>query len=294
MNKLAEYIMAYSQRGACTCGRCEDALDNPEQKQPDGHVADMIFFKVSAKDGPSADELKRLIQEHVGEFCQCDLFDGKEHSYLQVGGFVGDQGLALQLMGLGTVLGMWTLLTPRSILGKDIPDDMANGMAGAGFVSVMSKPKQTSRPERTGITLTRERVIQEIKAGRKAAAFDGRDFMRLAVFFPASDLDTFGCAMKEGMKPEDKQVLDLTRENVIEVLSEDLSFAFEKALHKRGLSANAMYGVIITWLWVLDDPLQDFPEYAHYGLPLFRAVALKYGLPNPIGEDAGNEDKYAA
>jgi hypothetical protein len=28
-------------------------------------------------------------------------------------------------------------------------------------------------------------------------------------------------------------------------------------------------------------------------LPLYKAVALKYGFPNPIGDDAGTEEKYS-
>jgi len=29
-----------------------------------------------------------------------------------------------------------------------------------------------------------------------------------------------------------------------------------------------------------------------YGLPLFKATAIKYGFPNPIGDDSGSERKY--
>lgn len=33
-------------------------------------------------------------------------------------------------------------------------------------------------------------------------------------------------------------------------------------------------------------------DYAFYGLPLFKATAVKYGWDNPIGEDSGRERKY--
>lgn len=33
-------------------------------------------------------------------------------------------------------------------------------------------------------------------------------------------------------------------------------------------------------------------DYAFYGLPLFKATAVKYGWDNPIGEDSGREKKY--
>jgi len=38
----------------------------------------------------------------------------------------------------------------------------------------------------------------------------------------------------------------------------------------------------------------DESEYAQYGLPLFKATAVKYGFSNWIGDDTGSEDKYAA
>lgn len=297
MSTLSEYIMAHSQRGACTCGRCADAPTNPEQKQPKGHVADLIFFKVSAKDGADADELRRLISEHEGEYGPCDLFDGNEHGYIEIGGFVGDQGLAMQLMGLGTVLGLFDLLTPRTVMGADVPDSLAQMMAQSGMVGIMAKKKVAPKeppPPRTGITKTRDRILEEIKAGRKSQCMDSRDYLRLGMFFPAEDLPTLGFELKPDADLAAKKTLELNRENILTQLGEDLSFAFEKAIGKRGLSAGFMYEVVKMWMWVLDDDLQDFEEYEQYGLPFLKAVALKFGFPNPIGEDDGNEDKYAA
>lgn len=136
--KLHEYILANCERGACQCGKCADAPEHPEQHQPTGHTADLVFFNVRAKDGASAETLRALVKEHRGDFCDCDLFDGNEHSYLEVGGWIGDQGVALMLMGLGSLLGLWKLLTPRTVLGASIPDDLAKQMAGAGYVSVQA------------------------------------------------------------------------------------------------------------------------------------------------------------
>lgn len=139
---------------------------------------------------------------------------------------------------------------------------------------------------------TREQILEAIKGGKESQALDGRDFLRLTNYFPSSDWEVFGIGLKEGKEPP--PVREFTEENILENLESDLEFAFEKALDKRGLSASAMNGVITMWLWVLDDPLQDFEEYAEYGLPLLKAVAVKYGFENPIGEDAGNEETYAA
>lgn len=45
---------------------------------------------------------------------------------------------------------------------------------------------------------------------------------------------------------------------------------------------------------ILEEGLEDWDEddYRFYGLPLFKATAVKYGWDNPIGEDSGRERKY--
>jgi hypothetical protein len=85
-----------------------------------------------------------------------------------------------------------------------------------------------------------------------------------------------------------------TRENILEQLKSDVDFGFQKALDQRGISSSLMHSVVKMWNWILEEGLEDFEEYAQYGLPLFRATALKYGFDNPIGEDTGAEDKYGS
>lgn len=138
---------------------------------------------------------------------------------------------------------------------------------------------------------TREQIISATKSGKKTQCLDGRDFSRLCSYFPVGVWNLLGFRFTGNTKevPEPK---DLTRENVLKDLKSDLNFAFEKALNKRGISSSLMYEVIKMWLWVLDDELAEFNEYAMYGLPLYKAVALKYGFENPIGDDSGSENKY--
>lgn len=129
----------YAERGACRCGKCADAPPNPDQQQPKGHTADMMFFEVSAKNGADPEKLRELVKgNHGGVFGSVDMFDGQEHSYLEVGGWIGDQGLALMLMGLGTVLGLWKLLTPKTLLGNTLPKELQMQMAGQGYVSIQA------------------------------------------------------------------------------------------------------------------------------------------------------------
>lgn len=85
---------------------------------------------------------------------------------------------------------------------------------------------------------------------------------------------------------------EFTKKNIIRQLEEDVAFGFEKALDQKGISSGMMYDVVKGWLTILEDPLKDFDNYPKYGLPLFKAVAVKYGFDNPIGNDTGSESKY--
>ena len=118
---------------------------------------------------------------------------------------------------------------------------------------------------------------------------DNRDLHRLAYFIPTEDLGKIGLGLQDGQTHTPN---DFTRENVVAQLKDDVAFGFEKALNQRGISAGLMYEVVKMWMWILEDDLADFDDYAMYGLPLFKAVALKYGFDNPIGNDTGGEDKY--
>ena len=134
-NGLIEYINEHTTRGPCTCGRCIDAPHNPREQQPIGHTSDVVFFKVSLKNKPDLLVFKKLIKNHNSEFCDIDLFDHKEHNYLEIGAWVGDQGVALTLMGMGELLGVWKLLTPVSL---GMSGEFAEKMAGAGMISIRS------------------------------------------------------------------------------------------------------------------------------------------------------------
>jgi hypothetical protein len=141
---------------------------------------------------------------------------------------------------------------------------------------------------------TQQDVLNIIQlTGKKSECVDGRDFSRLVEFFPASDWNILGFELIDGATaPEPKA---WTVRNIIEQLKADVAFGFENALNKRGISAASMHATVKMWLWVLNDELELQADelYPQYGLPFFKAVAVKYGFPNPIGDDEGIEHKYA-
>ena len=140
--------------------------------------------------------------------------------------------------------------------------------------------------------LTQAQVMEAVTGGRKSECLDGRDYLRLTAFFPVSDWAALGFRLDPGA--ENPEPRPWTEQGIKEQLATDLDFAFEKALGRRGISAGFMHSVIRMWMWILEDDLQNMHDYAQYGLPLLKAVADKYELPNEIGDDAGDEHCYSA
>lgn len=140
---------------------------------------------------------------------------------------------------------------------------------------------------------TLEQIIELKKNSQDT--LDGRDLHRLLSFCTEAQVGELGLTLKEEYVGKHEPTEEWTEEVVKGRLATDLDFAFEKALDQRGLSAGMMYSVIKMWCWVLDVPEGDWSDenYAQYGLPLFKAAALRFDLPNPIEGDAGDEPEYS-
>lgn len=148
------------------------------------------------------------------------------------------------------------------------------------------------------------RTLDEILSNYKSNCLDGRDLNRLCKFIPwdvVKNYSDFLNNVADEYRNEEKWMAEVyqapyTRENILTQLSLDVEFGFEKALNRRGISAGLMFDVVRMWNWVLneDEELANWPSerYAMYGLPLFKATAVKYGFPNMIGDDEGNESWY--
>ena len=148
------------------------------------------------------------------------------------------------------------------------------------------------------------RTLDEILTNYKSNCLDGRDTYRLWKFIPwdvAKNYPVFLENIKEEYRNEEKWMAEVyempyTRENVLEHLRSDVAFGFQKALDRRGISAGLMFEVVKMWNWVLneDEELANWSDdnYAMYGLPLFKATSVKYGFPNEIGDDNGDESWY--
>lgn len=119
--------------------------------------------------------------------------------------------------------------------------------------------------------------------------FDDRSNVCLAQFLLVDQLRQIEISLR---RPEFHVAKEWTRENILDQLRSDVDFGFEKALGQRSFEARSTAAVVQFWNWVLDEGLADFGEYTLYGLPIFKATAVKYGFDNPIGDDTGSETKY--
>lgn len=76
--------------------------------------------------------LERAVDQKVGEFSDIDrerFLAGP--SYIELGSWLGDQGDAISLIGLGAIFGFWDVASP-AIVG--IQGDQAQQMMGMGFL----------------------------------------------------------------------------------------------------------------------------------------------------------------
>lgn len=132
------------------------------------------------------------------------------------------------------------------------------------------------------------KTLEQIKQSYASKTIDGRDITRLGKFVPADQLADFGLKLT---KDGEHEPLPFTRENVLEQLRKDVEFGFDKALGRRGISASLMFEVVMMWNWILEEGLEDWDpdQYSMYGLPLFKATAIKYGFPDEIEGHEGTE-----
>lgn len=136
------------------------------------------------------------------------------------------------------------------------------------------------------------KTLEQVRDSYKSETIDGRDLYRLAFFIPKEQLADFGLELGEGVEHE---AIPYTRENILNQLEKDVEFGFNKALNKRGISASLMFDVVKMWNWILEEGLEDWSSenYAMYGLPLFKATAVKYGFRDHIPDQLGNESCFA-
>lgn len=105
---------------------------NDDTALPQGAVeVDCVLTKVFVH-VENAKKVKSDLCEFLKTYPQPDRLS-KGPSFIEVGGEIGDQGMALRLFSLGDVLNLWNLITPKTF---DMHGDQARDAAGGGFVMI--------------------------------------------------------------------------------------------------------------------------------------------------------------
>ena len=123
MKNLNEYILKHTARGECQCGSCCDKM--PDREAP-RHSVDVHFFWVTGVNEPTKDGLAAVLHEYP----EPDRLRSGP-SYIELGAVLGSQELALRLIGLGQLVGLWRAVTPEAV---GIAGAEAKRLAGNGFV----------------------------------------------------------------------------------------------------------------------------------------------------------------
>jgi hypothetical protein len=113
-----------------------DAMPAEAELKPGLKIIDCVLLKVAVDAEKAEHHRAELIK--LLEPMRAELEPGP--SYIALGGTLGDQGAAFQLMALGEVLGLWKVITPK-MLGKTNEAE-ARHWAGAGYVMISGYRRQ--------------------------------------------------------------------------------------------------------------------------------------------------------
>ncbi len=136
------------------------AMPHVDDALPHLERVDVVFVVVGV-DKAKAERHRAELLAILATYPEPKRFAGGP-SYIEVGGVLGDQGAALQLFALGQVLGLWTVITPRT-LGFDDAVDIRD-MAGRGLVMISGfKPSGASPGSAPAVRASSEKPIVSIR-----------------------------------------------------------------------------------------------------------------------------------
>jgi hypothetical protein len=102
----------------------------PVEEFQTGRIAVDVEFMVIGVDKDLAESRKADFEKLLRAYPEPERLS-KGPSYIEVGGVLGDQGLAFHFFAVGKVLGYWDVITPATM---GFTGDEARRMAGNGFV----------------------------------------------------------------------------------------------------------------------------------------------------------------
>lgn len=127
---------------------------------------------------------------------------------------------------------------------------------------------------------TSEEILQKIKGNSGLFWFTTS---ALIGFLPFDLAKPF---LVETAKEEEWKVTPSTREAIVAVMRDYMSFAWDKVYDHRGISAGSSVEKMAAWAWMLGDDelvaqILDDANYPQYGAPALAIVCRKLDFPIP-------------
>lgn len=110
-------------------------MPHESEARPGLVMVDCHFIKVGIDK-----DLAEIEREHFVAWLDENMPKDREVGYMELGGIVGSQDMALEIMALGEALGLWKILTPEVM---HMPKEMWDPMAGMGMVTVSGYRSQS-------------------------------------------------------------------------------------------------------------------------------------------------------
>jgi hypothetical protein len=108
-----------------------DAMPHESEAIPSLELVDMEFLTIGVDKAEAAKHEAELITI-LDTYPRPERLAGGP-SYIEVGAEIGDQGAAFQLFALGKVLGLWKIITPKTL---GISGAHAKELAGSGMIMI--------------------------------------------------------------------------------------------------------------------------------------------------------------
>lgn len=108
------------------------AMPHVDTARPDLQLVDVVFMVIGV-DKALAEANRSELLGILAMYPEPERLKGGP-SYIELGAVIGDQGAALQLFALGEVLGLWQVITPRTLSFTDEAKILE--LAGRGLVMI--------------------------------------------------------------------------------------------------------------------------------------------------------------
>jgi hypothetical protein len=112
-----------------------------EETMPNLEKVDMVFLTIGV-DKEEAEKRKPELIEILNSYPDPKRLAGGP-SYIEVGAAIGDQGAAFQLFALGKVLGLWEVITPKTLHITN--EEQARQLAGVGMIMISGYRHETEK-----------------------------------------------------------------------------------------------------------------------------------------------------